>query len=113
VTNYKTVIPAKAGIQESLEETSYRLHFSQQKNGTLYVGVTSDLVKRVWEHKNNFVEGFTKKYSVHQLVWYEWHDNIESAVKRERQIKEWKRNWKLELIEQLNPNWHDLYDDLI
>jgi putative endonuclease len=86
---------------------------ASKRNGTLYTGVTSDLVKRVWEHKNNVVDGFTKRYSVHQLVWYELHENMESAIKREKQLKEWKRQWKLRLIEDTNPNWQDLYPMII
>jgi len=83
---------------------------ASKRNGTLYVGVTSDLVKRVWEHKNNMVEGFTKQYRVHQLVWYELHESMESAIMREKRLKDWKRAWKLELIESKNPDWLDLYD---
>ncbi len=86
---------------------------ASRKNGTLYVGVTSDLVKRVWEHRNDVVEGFTKKYGVHTLVWYEQHDSMVSAITREKTLKGWKRQWKLELIEKENPQWHDLYDSLI
>ena len=82
---------------------------ASKRNGTLYIGVTSDLVKRIWEHKNNIVEGFTKRYGVHQLVWYELHESMESAIVREKRLKEWKRKWKLELIESTNPNWQDLY----
>jgi len=80
------------------------------RNGTLYVGVTSNLVKRVWEHKNHVVEGFTKKYQVDCLVWYEVHQTMESAIQREKAIKEWQRAWKLKLIEEYNPDWKDLYD---
>jgi putative endonuclease len=79
----------------------------------LYIGVTSDIVKRVWEHKNDAVEGFTKRYGVHTLVWYEAHETMESAITREKTIKGWKRKWKLELIEKENPQWIDLYDSLI
>ena len=82
---------------------------ASKRNGTLYIGVTSDLVKRVWEHNSDLVEGFTKSYGVHRLVWYELHESMESAVTREKQLKEWKRQWKLELIEDTNPNWLDLY----
>jgi putative endonuclease len=82
------------------------------RNATLYAGVTSDLRKRVWEHKNGLVEGFTKKYKVHILVWFERHDSAESAITREKQIKEWKRAWKLELLERTNPYWRDLYDEI-
>jgi len=85
---------------------------ASSRNGTLYVGVTSDLQKRVWEHKNNLVEGFTKRYGVHLLVWYELHDTMVSAITREKAIKEWKRQWKLQAIEQDNPTWRDLYHDL-
>ncbi len=77
---------------------------ASKRNGTLYVGVTSDLVKRIWEHRNNIVEGFTKRYAVHHLVWYELHESMESAIQREKRLKEWKRLWKLELIESTNPN---------
>ena len=83
-----------------------------KRNGTLYIGVTSDLVKRVYEHKFNLVEGFSKKYNVHCLVWYETHDSAESAITREKQIKKWKRMWKLKVIEQNNPDWNDLYETI-
>ena len=86
---------------------------ASKRNGTLYIGVTSDLVKRVWEHKNNMVEGFTKRYGVHQLVWYEMHEGMESAIEREKQLKESKRKWKLELIESTNPSWQDLYHTIV
>ncbi len=85
---------------------------ASKRNGTLYIGVTSDVVKRVYEHKNDLVEGFTKQYSVHMLVYVETHDTMESAITREKQIKEWKREWKLELIEKGNPEWKDLYDEI-
>ena len=82
-------------------------------NGTLYIGVTSNLAKRIWEHKNNMVEGFTKRYTVHRLVWYELHDSMESALTREKQLKNWKRKWKMELIEKKNPKWLDLYNTIL
>ena len=85
---------------------------ASQRNGTLYVGVTSNLVRRVWEHKNDLADGFTKKYGVHTLVWYEVHPTMDSAITREKRLKEWKRNWKLDLIEGVNPMWDDLYDEL-
>jgi len=85
---------------------------ASRRNGTLYVGVTSDLVKRVWEHKNNVVKGFTQRYGVHMLVWFEFHENMLDAIKREKTIKGWKRNWRLELIEAVNPDWRDSYFDL-
>jgi len=86
---------------------------ASKRNGTLYMGVASDLVKRIWEHKNNMVEGFTKRYGVHQLVWYEVHEGMESAIEREKRLKEWKRKWKLELIESTNPSWQDLYHTIV
>lgn len=86
---------------------------ASKRNGTLYIGVTSDLVKRVWEHKSDLAEGFTKQYQVHQLVWYETSQNMESAITREKQLKEWKRQWKVELIEKTNPYWNDLYPTII
>lgn len=84
-----------------------------KKNGTLYVGVTSDLVKRVYEHKNKFVDGFTKKYSVDKLGYYEVFDNILQAIEREKQLKAGKRKTKIELIENFNPKWIDLYNEII
>ena len=86
---------------------------ASRRNGTLYIGVTSDLIKRVWEHKNDFVEGFTKRYGVHTLVWFEIHSTIDAAITREKAIKEWKRQWKLRLIEEVNPEWRDLYDEIV
>jgi putative endonuclease len=92
---------------------AYVYLLASQKNGTLYTGVTSDLIKRIWQHKNDVVDGFSKKYKVHLLVWYEVHDEIGSAIVREKQIKEWKRLWKLELIEKSNPTWKDLYSEIV
>ncbi len=86
---------------------------ASQKNGTLYVGVTSDLIKRVWEHKNDMVAGYTKRYKVHCLVWYEQHGSMESAIAREKALKAWQRKWKIELIESGNPAWQDLYDSIV
>jgi putative endonuclease len=83
------------------------------RNGTLYVGVTSDLVKRVWEHRNDQVDGFTSKYGVHKLVWYEMCDDVTVAIAREKQIKKRNRQWKIELIEKTNPYWNDLYDSIV
>ncbi|MBW7991414.1 MAG: GIY-YIG nuclease family protein [Planctomycetes bacterium] len=82
---------------------------ASKKNGTLYIGVTNNLLKRVYEHKNNLVEGFTQKYDVHNLVYYEIFRNIQDAITREKNIKKWKRKWKMELIEESNPKWEDLY----
>jgi putative endonuclease len=86
---------------------------ASKKNGTLYIGVTSDLMKRVWEHKNDLVEGFTKEYGVHRLVYFEMLEDMESAIQREKQLKKWNRDWKIELIEKDNPEWTDLYDLLV
>ena len=86
---------------------------ASDRNGTLYTGVTSDLVRRIWEHKNGSNEGFTKKYAVHILVWYEQHETMESAISREKAIKKWERAWKLEMIEKTNPEWRDLYQEII
>ncbi len=85
---------------------------ASQRNGTLYTGSTDDLRKRVWEHKNKALPGFTSKYGVDRLVWFETHDTREGALTRERRIKEWKRAWKIEMIERENPDWADLYDGL-
>ena len=85
---------------------------ASKRNGTLYIGVTSNLPQRVWQHKNDLVEGFTKRYGVHFLVWYEVHESMETAIMRERSLKEWKRAWKVRLIEEDNPFWRDLYDDI-
>ena len=81
---------------------------ASKQNGTLYIGVTSELAKRAWTHKNNVIEGFTKRYSVHRLVYYEMHPDMTSAIVREKQLKKWNRAWKLELIESNNPEWNDL-----
>jgi len=86
---------------------------ASRKNGTLYIGVTSDLVKRVYEHKNDLVDGFTRKYHVHRLVYYEACPDIISAITREKQMKKWNRRWKLVLIEKANPEWRDLYSSLV
>jgi putative endonuclease len=84
---------------------------ASKRNGTLYVGLTSNLIQRIWQHKSRLVEGFTKKYGVHMLVWCEAHATMESAIAREKAIKGWRRAWKIQLIEDLNPQWRDLYED--
>ena len=84
---------------------------ASRRNGTLYTGVTSDLHGRVSQHKQDLIEGFTKKYGVHTLVYYEMHDTMEAAIRREKRIKEWKRAWKIRLIESMNPEWLDLFDE--
>jgi putative endonuclease len=86
---------------------------ANKRNGTLYLGVTSNLVKRVWEHKNNVLEGFTRRYQIHNLVWYEQHADMNAAIAREKSMKKWKRDWKIDLIEKENPEWEDLYDSLV
>jgi putative endonuclease len=86
---------------------------ASKRNGTLYVGFTGDLVSRVYAHRNDFVEGFTKRYGVHMLVYYETGGDYDAALQREKQIKEWKRRWKIELIERFNPEWRDIYEDII
>jgi putative endonuclease len=85
---------------------------ASKRHGTLYVGVTSDLVRRVYEHKTDALEGFTKKYGVHSLVYYESTEDVETAIQREKQLKNWQRAWKTALIERSNPDWRDLYEDL-
>ncbi len=86
---------------------------ASKPNGTLYIGVTSNLVKRIWEHKNHSDKGFTKQYNVHTLVWYEVHDDMYSAITREKQLKKWNRQWKIRLIREMNPEWKDLYQSII
>jgi putative endonuclease len=86
---------------------------ASKRNGTLYAGVTSDLVQRIWQHKNDLVERFTKRYGVHALVWYEVCGTMEGTIAREEAIKEWKRAWKIKLIEDSNPEWLDLYEELL
>jgi len=92
-----------------MEKQFYVYILASKRNGTLYTGVTSDLVKRIWQHRNSMIEGFTRKYHVTSLVYFEVHRQAEEAIKREKQIKKWKRTWKLKLIEEKNPNWDDLY----
>ena len=91
----------------------YLYILASRKNGTLYVGVTSDLPKRIAEHKQNLIEGFTKKYKVHVLVYYEVYKDIQEAISREKQIKNWTRSWKISLIEETNSEWRDLYNEIL
>jgi putative endonuclease len=129
-----SVIPAQAGIQKLYEILDSRFRgndkgkreqqkgqsmgeyfvyiLASKRNGTLYTGVTNNLLKRVDEHKNNLIAGFTSKYNVHNLVYYERYSDINSAIAREKRIKKWKREWKIELIEKSNPEWRDLFNDL-
>jgi putative endonuclease len=92
--------------------SSYVYILSSRRHGTLYTGVTSSLIKRAFEHRNNLANGFSSKYNVHHLVYYEEHSNITSAIVREKQIKKWRREWKINLIERTNPEWLDLYPTL-
>ena len=86
---------------------------ASKRNGVIYTGVTSDLIKRIWQHKNNVNSGFTSRYKVYKLVYYEVHSMVESALRRERRLKEWQRQWKIDLIEGLNPEWKDLYSSIL
>ena len=96
-----------------MELNSFVYILASKRNGTLYIGVTGNLVKRIWEHKQNFVEGFTSKYGVHTLVYFEMHNDMAEAIRREKQLKKWKRSWKIELIEKSNPVWRDLWEDIV
>lgn len=86
---------------------------ASKKNGVLYIGVTSNLSKRIWQHKNNEVKGFTEKYYVHRLVYYELHSDMNHAIAREKQMKKWRREWKINLIRKNNPDWKDLYNEIV
>ncbi len=104
-------VPAKAGTQGPC--VSFFVYIlGSRRNGTLYVGMTDDLIRRTWEHRNGAIPGFTKRYGIKMLYWYEVHETREAALVRERQIKKWNRTWKLELIEMSNLAWRDLADDL-
>jgi putative endonuclease len=95
------------------EKHYYVYVLSNKPRGTMYVGVTSNLVQRVWQHKEDQVEGFTKRYGIKMLVWFEQHEDVEQAILREKQIKKWDRLWKVELIESNNPQWNDLFETII
>jgi len=95
-----------------MDRQSYVYLLASKPYGTLYIGVTADLVQRVWQHREKVADGFTKQYDVTQLVWFETHEDIMGAIKREKQLKEWKRAWKIELIQKSNPYWRDLYADI-
>ena len=94
-----------------MENPSYVYILASAPHGTLYIGVTTDLVKRIWQHRGDLVDGFTKTYCVHRLVWYEIHADLMAAFAREKQLKKWNRRWKIELILESNPTWRDLYSD--
>jgi putative endonuclease len=95
-----------------VEKSSYVYILASGLNGTLYIGVTSDLIKRIWQHREGLVDGFSKRYGIKNLVWYEVHADITEAIRREKQIKKWDRAWKVELIQTSNPDWRDLYADI-
>ena len=97
----------------TIMKTYYVYLLASRRNGTLYCGVTNDLIRRVWEHRYGSAAGFTSRYGIHMLVWYEQHNDINEAIMRETRIKGWRRSWKLELIEKANPQWLDLYDSLL
>ncbi len=96
-----------------MKNGGYVYILASRRNGTLYIGVTSDLVRRVYDHKHGSVDGFSKKYKTHNLVYYEIHERIDDAILREKQMKAWKRQWKLRLIEGQNPDWEDLYGGIL
>ena len=95
----------------AFERTPCVYILASRRNGTLYIGITSDLIGRIHQHRNEAAEGFTKRYGVKQLVWFEVHEEMEPAIIREKQLKKWNRSWKLRLIEELNPRWRDLAED--
>ena len=99
-------------MEGTLDRQFYVYILASKRNGTLYIGVTSSLVQRVWQHKTKAVPGFTSKYGVDQLVYFEGHGDASSAIQHEKQLKKWRRAWKIELIEARNPAWHDLYGDI-
>jgi len=105
--NVFSAILAKARIQK-MTNTYYVYILASKRNGTLYIGVTNDLQRRIYEHKNNLIKGFTQKYDIHNLVYYEETNDINLAIERENNLKNWKRKWKIELIEKSNPTWKDL-----
>jgi putative endonuclease len=109
-----SVIPAEAGIHtEGTVKTYYLYILASGKNGTIYIGMTNDLLRRVHEHKHNMVAGFTAKYDVHMLVYYEMGGDVRAVIEREKQLKKWNRQWKINLIEKANPTWRDLYPELV
>lgn len=100
-------------MRKSITKNYYVYILVSKKNGTLYIGVTNNLIKRVWQHKNKLVDGFTKKYGVDKLVYFEETADVMSAGKREKQLKNWHRQWKINLIHGKNPEWRDLYEEII
>jgi len=115
----KIVMPAKAGTQHAVDMAGCATMrqacvyiLASRRNGTLYIGVTNNIARRTWEHKSGIIEGFTKKYGVHLLVYTEFHETMPDAILREKQMKKWRRKWKLDLIERANPEWRDLYTEI-
>ena len=102
----------KSGRMSSLKQPAVYL-LASQRNGTLYVGVTSNLIQRIWQHRQDQAKGFSERYQVHRLVWFERHEEMAQAILREKQIKKWQRSWKLELIERVNPRWDDLWEQIL
>jgi len=100
-------------IVAMLHESPCIYILANEHNTTLYVGVTSDLIKRIYEHKNGFVDSFSKKYNLHKLVYYQQYDDMYAAISREKPLKKWPRSWKISLIEKMNPAWHDLYQNIV
>jgi putative endonuclease len=92
--------------------SGYVYIMTNKSKGVLYVGVTNDISRRAWEHRTGIIKGFTWKYNLHRLVWFEFHEDIVEAIRREKQIKKWNRAWKAEMVERLNPSWNDLYETL-
>jgi putative endonuclease len=105
-------MPAQAGTHTTARSMFYVYMLASRTYGTLYLGTTSDLLRRIWEHKNKVVPGFTRRYNVDRLVWFEAHESEDAALHREKQLKEWNRDWKINLIERDNPHWIDLYPTL-
>jgi len=105
--------PSDTDATATMDKPSYVYLLASKPYGTLYVGVSADLVKRIWQHREGFADGFTKENAVKRLVWYEVHAEIYEAIRREKQIKLWKREWKVNLIQQVNPGWRDLYDEIV
>lgn len=106
-------MPAQCGHPNHMNNKQYYVYIlAKAPNSTFYVGVTSDLAKRVWEHKHEVADGFTKKYGIKTLVYYEVYEDINEAIRREKRLKKWNRSWKIKVIEEMNPEWSDLYDGI-